>query len=68
MRPIETDLVLAREIVTKGERQLDAIATRRDVYGVNGLTRIFQIFDFNIVAFKESSFDLTKIRRLKIPV
>ena len=67
-RPIEQNQVLALSIDTKGEAFLDAIATRRDVYGENGTSRIYQIFDFNIVAIKEANFDLTRIRRLDIPV
>lgn len=67
-REIESDQVFAFNIDTKGESQLDAIAVRRDVFGPNGLTRLYQIFDFNITAIKEADFDLTKLQTLRIPV
>lgn len=67
-RPIETGQSFRQEITLKGETQLDAITTRRDVYGPDGLSRLYEIFDFNIVRLKEANFNLRNIRTLRIPV
>lgn len=56
------------EIDTKQDDLLDEIASRKSVYGDNGEVQAYRIFDANIVKLTEANFELTNIKRLKIPV
>lgn len=67
VRPI-SDQTLALEIDKKEDDLLDEIASRDMTFGEFGEIQSWRIFDLNIVKLTESNFDMTKIRRLKIPV
>lgn len=67
IRPIP-DNQINFEIKSKDLDTLDEIASRTDIYGPGSEDQSFKIFDANIIELFESDFDLTKIRRLKIPV
>lgn len=67
IRPITKDQVNF-EIKSKDLDSLDEIASRSDIYGEGSEDQSYKIFDANIIKLFESGFDLTKIRRLKIPV
>lgn len=67
IRPISTQ-TLAFEIDTKENDLLDEIASRREVYGDFGEVHAWRIFDLNIVRLTEVDFDMSKTKRLKIPL
>lgn len=56
------------EVVIKESDLLDEIASREEIYGSGSEDLSYKIFDANIVELFESGFDISKIRRLKIPV
>ena len=59
---------LAFEIDIKESDLLDEVASRREVYGDFGEVHAWRIFDLNIVKLTEVGFDMSKIKRLKIPL
>ena len=66
-RDISTQ-TLAFEIDVKEGDLLDEVASRREVYGDFGEVHAWRIFDLNIVRLTEAGFDMSKIKRLKIPL
>lgn len=66
-RPI-SEQTLSFEIDKRENDLLDEIASRREIYGDFGEIQSWRIFDLNIEKLTEVNFDLTKIKRLKIPV
>ena len=66
-RDISTQ-TLAFEIDVKEGDLLDEVASRREVYGDFGEVHAWRIFDLNIVRLTEVGFDMSKIKRLKIPL
>ena len=56
------------EIDIKEDDLLDEIASRKTVYGDNGEMQAYRIFDANIIKLTEANFELTNIKRLKIPI
>ena len=66
-RPI-SEQTLSFEIDKRENDLLDEIANRREIYGDFGEIQSWRIFDLNIEKLTEVNFDLTKIKRLKIPV
>lgn len=66
-RDISTQTV-AFETDTKEDDLLDGVASRREIYGDFGEIHAWRIFDLNIVKLTEVNFDMTKIKRLKIPL
>lgn len=67
IRPI-SEQTLSFEIDKRENDLLDEIASRREVFGDFGEIQSWRIFDLNIVEFTEVNFDLTKIKRIKIPI
>ena len=67
IRPIP-DNQINFEIKSKDLDTLDEVSSRSDIYGPGSEDQSYKIFDANIIKLFESNFDLTKIRRLKIPV
>lgn len=67
VRPISSQ-TLAFEIDKKENDLLDEIASRKEVYGNMGELQSWRIFDLNIVRLAEVNFDLTRLKRIKIPV
>jgi len=55
------------EIDKKSSELLDEIACRPEVFGDNGEIQTYRIFDLNIAAIVQNNFDLTKIKKVKIP-
>lgn len=58
----------AFEIDIKSNDLLDEVASRREVYGDFGEIHAWRIFDLNIVELTQVDFDMTKIKKLKIPL
>jgi hypothetical protein len=56
------------EIKIKSGDLLDEIASRTNIYGEGSEDQAYKIFDANIIEIFESGFDLSKIRRLRIPL
>lgn len=48
--------------------ELDEIATRSEVYGEDSEDQSYRIFDANIIEIVENGYDLSKIRKLKVPL
>lgn len=65
-RPIENNPI-AFEVNTNNQL-LDEIASRKDVYGEGYEDHSYKIFDANCVEIIEAGYDLTKVRRMKIPL
>lgn len=55
------------EIDTKENDLLDEVASRKEVFGEFGELQSYRIFDLNIIKLTEANFDMTKIKKLKIP-
>jgi len=47
---------------------MDEIGTRREIYGDDSEEDIYKIIEANITELFEASFDLSKLRSLRIPV
>ena len=47
---------------------LDEIASRKQIYGDNGESQAWKIFDINIAELAEVDFDIDQLKRLKIPI
>ena len=58
----------AFEIDIKSNDLLDEVASRMEVYGDFGEVHAWRIFDLNIVELTQVDFDMTKIKKLKIPL
>jgi len=55
--------------VDVGENDLlDEVASRPDVFGEYGEAESYRLFDMNIVELTERNFDMSKIKKLKVPV
>lgn len=67
LRPIPTQ-VIDFEIPIKEQDLLDEIASRESIFGPGAEPQSYRIFDANIVELFDAEFDLTRIRRLRIPV
>jgi len=68
IREIPTDYALAKTVQINGSSTfLDEIASRNDVYGEGHEDQGYQIFDFNIEAIADNSFDFRNMKRLFIP-
>ena len=59
---------IAFEIDVEENTLLDEIASRQEVFGDFGEQQSYRIFDLNIEILTEANFDLTNIKRLKIPI
>ena len=46
---------------------LDEIAAKKDVYGEFGEQQTYRLFDANIVKIVESNYDLSKVKKIKVP-
>jgi hypothetical protein len=58
----------AFEIDLNANDDLDEVASRPDIYGDNAEGLAYAIVDNNIVKFVETNFDVTKIKRVAIPI
>jgi len=67
IRPISSQ-VLSFEIDKKENDLLDEVVSRRVTFGDFGEIQSWRLFDLNIVELTQVNFDLTKIKRLKVPV
>lgn len=66
-RPIPNDQI-SFEVGINTDADLDEVASRSDVFGEDFEDQAYRIFDANIVEIVENNYDLSKIRKLKIPV
>lgn len=66
-RPIP-DEQISFEVGINTDADLDEVASRSDVFGEDFEDQAFRIFDANIIDIIENGYDLSKIRKLKIPV
>lgn len=67
IRPIPRYQIRQTLTVIEGDR-IDEIASRPGVYGEEGYTKSFRIFDANAVRMIENRGQIEKVRKLKIPV
>ena len=67
VRPIGQEVV-DFGITTKEGDLLDEIASREEIFGPGSEDESFRLFDANIVELYEARFDVSKVRRLSIPV
>lgn len=67
IRPISTQ-TLSFEIDKNEKNLIDEVASRKEIYGDFGEIQSWRIFDMNIKELTEANFDLTKIKKLKIPL
>jgi hypothetical protein len=62
------DETIGFEIDIKQGDTLDEVASRKSVYGDEGEFQTYRLFDANIIKLTEANFQLTNIKRLKIPI
>ena len=55
-------------IVTDKETMIDEVASRTNVYGDGGEDQSYKIVDYNILELFEKEFNMSKIKRLDIPL
>ena len=67
VRPIPNQ-VIDFEIPIKQGDLLDEVASRENIYGEGAESQSYKLFDANIVALFDAQFDLSQIRRLRVPV
>ena len=67
IRPISEQTV-AFEIDKTGNDLLDEVASRKLTFGDFGEIQSWRFFDLNIVRLTEVNFDMTKLKRLKVPL
>ena len=62
--PVET---IKKSIDYTAINTLDEVATRNEVFGEYAEDQTYRIFEANVVEIFDARFDMTKIKRLKIP-
>ena len=67
IRPISTQVLNFTTALKKGDL-LDEIATRPEVFGDFAENQAWRIFDSNVVELTQVDFDLSQLKRLKIPI
>lgn len=67
IRPIP-EQVIDFEISTREGDLLDEVASRTNIFGENAESQSYRLFDANIVELFDAEFDMTRIRRLRVPV
>lgn len=67
IRPIP-EQALSFTVELKQGDSIDEIASRENVYGAGAEGQAHRIFDFNITEIVDAGFDLSKLKRLRIPV
>jgi hypothetical protein len=67
IRPIKP-LALSTSVNVKENDLLDDLASRENVYGEFGELLSWRIFDLNIVKLTENNFNMSKIKKLNVPV
>lgn len=60
--------VLNFSIPVKEGDLLDEIATRQEIFGDFAENQAWRIFDLNVAELAQVNFDLSKLKRLKIPI
>lgn len=55
------------EVEKKYDELLDEIAVKQEVFGEGGEIQTYRLFDLNILKIVENNFDLTKLRKIKVP-
>lgn len=66
IRPIPTEEVAFETNIGVGET-LDSVAVRPDVFGENGELQTYRLFDLNVRRIVANDFDLSVLKRIKIP-
>ena len=66
-RPIPEEQI-SFELKISDDTDLDEIASRADVFGEDAEDLSYRIFDANIIEIVENGYDLSKIRKLSIPL
>lgn len=66
-RPIINEAI-SFEIGKTSEDELDEIASRASVYGEDAEDQSYRLFDANIVQIVENGYDLSKVRKIKVPL
>lgn len=66
IRPIP-EYITRTTINVKEKDRIDEIASRVDIYGPEGYTKSYKIFDHNRVVLMDHNLNLTRIKELRIP-
>lgn len=67
IRPIEPAATFF-EVQKSTNELLDSVAVRQDVFGDGGEDKVYKLFDQNSVAIVDAGFDLTQLRKIRIPI
>ena len=58
---------VAFEIEIGANELLDSIAARQEVFGENGEQQTYRLFDLNVRKIVANNFDLSVLKRIKVP-
>ena len=67
IRPIEP-AATSFEVSKSTDELLDSVAVRSEVFGEGGENKVWKLFDQNAVALVDANFDLTQLRKIKVPI
>jgi hypothetical protein len=67
IRPIESTNNKIELIVTE-EMALDEVASRNSIFGEFTESEAYKIFDANVIKLMENNFDLTKLKKISVPL
>jgi hypothetical protein len=67
IRPIEPAATFF-EVPKSTDELLDSVAVRTEVFGEGGENKVWKLFDQNAVALVDANFDLTQLRKIRVPV
>lgn len=66
-RPILKEAI-SFEVGKNSEDDLDEVVSRASVYGEDAEDQSYRLFDANIIEIVENKYDLSKVRKLKVPL
>jgi hypothetical protein len=52
----------------KGEKYIDEVTSRKEIFGDGSEFESYKIVDHNITSLFDRNFDLTKLKKLEIPI
>jgi hypothetical protein len=56
------------EIAKTSNDMLDSVACKPEVFGDGGEDKVYKLFDQNAVAIVDANFDITQLRKIRIPI
>jgi hypothetical protein len=67
IRPIEPAATYF-EVQKTANDLLDSVACKPEVFGDGGEDKVYKLFDQNSVAIVDANFDLSQLRKMRIPI